>query len=212
LTELTLSRFGSGLCLVETAIVVAGFPYRQVGAARNCPECFSRPITEFAIRLNDGMPDDLRQELLVPFIGRLAGSADQASVETARCEFIVFETHRRIASRMCVDVLERPDFAKACQSANKAATVKRISGQILKVSGAQSSKAARLTREGAMYALVAARAPHEFSSTAMAGSAVSYFVDSVEAVKPGAGEQYFRLATGILDEAIQISGRLRHAA
>ena len=84
-----------GTCINEAAIVAAGYPYRPIYRVRDLPACFSRPIALFALCLNDTLDDDLRQELLVPFVTRLAGSADVAKVEMARAELML----RRMVDR-----------------------------------------------------------------------------------------------------------------
>src|SRR5215813_8260269 len=74
-----------GTCINEAAIIAAGFGYRQVFSVDDCPSCFSRPLSAYALGLNDGILDDrLRQDLLMPFVTRLAGSADTPAVEDAR--------------------------------------------------------------------------------------------------------------------------------
>jgi hypothetical protein len=78
-----------GTCINEAAIIAAGFEYRKVGIAQDCPPCFSRPIASYAISLNDKIPDALRQNLLMPFVTRLAGTADTAEIEQQRAEFIL---------------------------------------------------------------------------------------------------------------------------
>ena len=85
-----------GTCINEAAIVAAGFEYRQVSSATDCPPCFSRVLAAYALQLNDGMPDDLRQELLTPFVTRLAGTADSREIEGRRLDYIALETCRRI--------------------------------------------------------------------------------------------------------------------
>jgi hypothetical protein len=50
------------------------------------PECFSRPICKFAMRLNDSANETERQRLL-PFVTRLA-CADTPDVEAKRAAFI----------------------------------------------------------------------------------------------------------------------------
>ena len=77
-----------GTCINEAAIVAAGFAYRAVKSAKDCPPCFSRPIAQYAIVLNDTMPDALRQQLLMPFVMRPAGSADHVEIEAERAELI----------------------------------------------------------------------------------------------------------------------------
>ncbi len=72
-----------GTCANEAAIVAAGFPYRAVNSAKDLPPCFSRMIGTFIIHLNDEWDDEQRQALL-PFVFRLAGTADDVVVEARR--------------------------------------------------------------------------------------------------------------------------------
>jgi hypothetical protein len=81
-----------GTCVNEAAVVVAGLEYRSIRGVNDCPPCFSHPISEYAIRLNDCMPDDLRQELLRPFVVRLAGTADTLEVERERADTMAIRT------------------------------------------------------------------------------------------------------------------------
>src|SRR5262245_30724378 len=78
-----------GTCIVEAAVVAAGYPYRQIGTwggqARDCPDSFSVALATYALCLNDAITDDaLRQTLLLPFVTRFDGSADTAAVEAQR--------------------------------------------------------------------------------------------------------------------------------
>ena len=73
-----------GTCINEAAIVAAGYPYRSVQSIDDCPSSFSRPMGLFAMCLNDVLDDDLRQQLLMRFVTRLAGSADARAESTAR--------------------------------------------------------------------------------------------------------------------------------
>ena len=61
-----------GTCVNEAAVVAAGYPYRAIYRAKDLPASFSRPIAMFALCLNDTLGDELRQELLMPFVTRLA--------------------------------------------------------------------------------------------------------------------------------------------
>lgn len=78
-----------GTCIAEVAIVAAGFEYRSVSSAIDLPPCFSLPIGQFFIGINDLMPDDLRQELLMPYVERLAGTADTWDVEIQRVRYLM---------------------------------------------------------------------------------------------------------------------------
>src|SRR5258708_17185706 len=73
-----------GTCVNEAAVVAAGYPYRAIYRAKDLPASFSRPIAMFALCLNDTLGDELRQELLMPFVTRLAGSADASKIELMR--------------------------------------------------------------------------------------------------------------------------------
>ena len=70
-----------GTCVNEAAIVAAGYPYRPVYRVKDLPASFSRPIAMLALCLNDTLDDELRQELMMPFVTRLAGSADTPAIE-----------------------------------------------------------------------------------------------------------------------------------
>ncbi len=79
-----------GTCINEAALVAAGFPYQRINAAEQMPDCFSRPICRFAMRLNDQANDEQRQRLL-PYVTRLA-CADTRRVENARADYIHHHT------------------------------------------------------------------------------------------------------------------------
>src|SRR6266576_6839419 len=105
-----------GTCINEAAIVAAGLSYRAIGSAEDCPPCFSRPIAGYALQLNDYMPDNARQELLMPYVVRLAGTADTPEVEARRVAHIVLQTVKRILPIFLrVNELERE--ALACEQA-----------------------------------------------------------------------------------------------
>lgn len=90
-----------GACLTEAAVVVAGFEYREVASVSDLPPCFSRPISSFALHLNDSLGFEARQKLK-PFVVRLAGSADDARVERERVEYLI----REIATRLLRPLLQ----------------------------------------------------------------------------------------------------------
>jgi hypothetical protein len=75
-----------GTCINEAAIVACGFPYQPVASVGRMPDCFSRPICQLAMRLNDEATDEERRRLL-PFVTRLA-CADSRAVELERARYI----------------------------------------------------------------------------------------------------------------------------
>src|SRR5438309_9675234 len=75
---------GGNICVNEAAVIAAGFQYREIRDVSFLPDCFSRPVSEYAIYLNDFMMHRLRNELLVPFITRLPGRSDALGQGGAR--------------------------------------------------------------------------------------------------------------------------------
>jgi hypothetical protein len=114
-----------GTCINEAAIVAAGYPYRSVYCVKDLPLSFSRPIALLALCLNDTLDDELRQELLIPFVGRLAGSADAPEIETARAELMLTQSVVRILA----PALGRAglvELAGRCSSITSAAELLKI--------------------------------------------------------------------------------------
>jgi hypothetical protein len=75
-----------GTCINEAALVAAGFAYKPITHVRQMPRCFSRPICEYAMWLNDQASDEERQRLL-PYVTRLA-CADTPEIEQKRAEYL----------------------------------------------------------------------------------------------------------------------------
>ena len=86
-----------GTCINEAAVVACGFRYRPVRSVNAMPACFSRPICQLALQLNDDATNRQRQRLM-PFVTRLA-CADTPEIEQERARYI--EAH--IASRLLPD-------------------------------------------------------------------------------------------------------------
>jgi hypothetical protein len=93
-----------GTCINEAAIVAAGFPYQPVRRVEEMPECFSRPICRFAMRLNDDATDEERQRLL-PFVTRLA-CADTYTVECIRELYITTRVWKHVTFEQGLNILE----------------------------------------------------------------------------------------------------------
>ena len=75
-----------GTCINEAAVVACGFPYQSVSSIGHMPKCFSRPICQLAMQLNDEATDTERQRLM-PFVTRLACS-DTPKIERERTYYI----------------------------------------------------------------------------------------------------------------------------
>jgi hypothetical protein len=97
-----------GTCVNEAAIVAAGYRYRPVYRVRDLPGSFSRPIAMLALCLNDTLDDELRQELMLPFVTRLAGSADTPTIEMRRAQLVL----ERTAAEILAPALARAGFVE----------------------------------------------------------------------------------------------------
>jgi hypothetical protein len=102
-----------GTCINEAAVVAAGLEYREVTDADDLPECFSRPISQFALRLNDIMPAKLRQRLLMPFVLRLADTADSPKIEIERARTLIRQCTRNILPYLINEPDLNPRFRTA---------------------------------------------------------------------------------------------------
>ncbi len=78
-----------GTCINEAAIIAAGFKYRRVKSWKDCPPCFSPTISAFAIVINDRMPHAVRNELLLPFVTRMAGTMHGLDLELKRMRLFI---------------------------------------------------------------------------------------------------------------------------
>lgn len=82
-----------GSCTMEIACLAAGFGWTEVRSASDLPECMSRVIGAYVIRLNDAMPDDQRQRLMA-FVPRLTTTRGTDAEEQARAEYLVMNAAR----------------------------------------------------------------------------------------------------------------------
>jgi len=107
---------GGNICVNEAAVIAAGFQYREIRDVSCLPDCFSRPVSEYAIYLNDFMMHRVRNELLVPFIIRLPGTSDAPWVEEERARLIVVETVRCIVAAEYDEIWRKPKLAARCRA------------------------------------------------------------------------------------------------
>ena len=104
------------ICVNEAAVIAAGFQYREIRDASCLPNCFSRPVSEYAIYLNDLMMHRMRNELLVPFVTPLPGTSDAPWIEKERARLIVVETVRRIVAAEYDEIWRKPKLAEKCRA------------------------------------------------------------------------------------------------
>ena len=198
-----------GTCVNEAAIVAAGYPYTPVRRIDDCPLSFSRPLALYAMCLNEIVLDDtLRQELLLPFVTRLAGSADTAEVDMQRVALILQRTVAEIVPD-AFDWLGRSREARRCRAVATAdeavAVVKAMIGQEwrgARLSGLMSS----LSMATEDYLAARAMDVAQYSGTAIAD--VAEIIGSVGGRgAPKAAEAVYRRGAAILDGALKIGSR-----
>jgi hypothetical protein len=93
-----------GTCINEAALVAAGFEYRPIRGPADMPKCFSRPLCNLAMWLNDFATDRDRQRLL-PYVTRLA-CADSPKIERAREAYINSRTRFHMTFDDGLEILE----------------------------------------------------------------------------------------------------------
>jgi hypothetical protein len=188
------------VCVLEASIAAAGFEYREVLSADDCPPGFSIIIASDAMLLNEIMPPRLRQKLLTPFITKLADTAADEAWEFIRAEYIVEETCRRIMSLYFDQVLERPDLAQACRKTETLEEVKKVCWSVVEtVDGNWPGTASS-------HAAIACN----YARDGIAGQAITEVADALYLAcgrSRKRQEKYFPIAAQILDEAIMLGAR-----
>jgi hypothetical protein len=189
-----------GTCVNEAAIVAAGYPYRPVYRVKDLPTSFSRPIAMLALCLNDTLDDGLRQELMMPFVTRLAGSADTPMVEMRRAELML----ERTAAEIIAPALARAGFAEL---AARCRSLRTLTELVAIARGLRNSNSAALYRPLVTALDHAADAGRQW----LAGLPTEIVFCTFSALREIAsleGDQYaekvYRGAAAILDTALAI--------
>lgn len=86
-----------GTCINEAALVVAGFAYHEVTSILDLPESFCPVISQYALTVNDAMPEGEMLDRLRPFAARLSGSSDGRRVADRRGSFLAMQAARVFA-------------------------------------------------------------------------------------------------------------------
>ncbi len=157
-----------GLCFLEMVSWFAG------EAHSDKPECACPVLGAYAIRLNDGMPDDMRDRLLKPLVPLISGTRDSAS-ELLRAEFLAMWA----ANRILPIVLRKQGFADHAAPCKNARTL------------AEAHDAANVAAKAAAKAVAvcAAYAADSAKSTAWAVTAI------LAAIRPAILAAYVAKAT-----------------
>ena len=193
-----------GTCINEAAIVAAGFEYKAIRSAHDCPPCFSRPIAAYAIRLNDNMPDAIRNELLIPFVTRLAGTADSPDVERARVHHMATRGVNLILP-IVLRAAKREAEAIECEAVTTLNEARRVAASVSKLRAAATYADASAAYAAATYADAdAAYAAADAAADVYADAAA----DAVAAASTAAARlQVWLASVQILDEAIKLGNQ-----
>ena len=140
-------------------MIVAGFQYREIRDVSCLPDCFSRPVSEYAIYLNDFMMHRVRNELLAPFVTRLPGTSDAPSIEEERARLIVVETVRRIVAAEYDEVWCKPKLAAKCRAVQ---LFEQVSPAMAKAQAVLPLECTKQALKG-LPRLSASRSPRRFS-------------------------------------------------
>ena len=173
---------------------------------------FLSAIAAYAIALNDIMPDDLRQELLMPFVTRLAGTVDAQKIEVARIKLIALRTIRDILpiSLRASGLHEHAercetlkDFANAANAADDAANAANAARYAANAANA-ATNAAYADRSAAYAAYAADDATNAANATRYAANCAANAADANAADAAANTSKVFTIAASILDEAIRL--------
>jgi hypothetical protein len=138
------------------------------------------------------MLDNLRDELLLPFVPRLAGTADLPDVERRRHEYIMLENVRRLNAYICRKTAACEEFAMHCEAVRSLNEVRQVMTR-----AAHATALGSVSRLAAQAILLALRAGN-YATVA----AVKPFTNST--LDPTQHRIVFTMATEILDGAIRI--------
>lgn len=87
-----------GTCINEAALVVAGFAYREVTSISDLPESFCPVISQYALTLNDAIPEGDLLNRLRPFAARLSGSSGGRKTAALRASYLAMRAARDFAA------------------------------------------------------------------------------------------------------------------
>jgi hypothetical protein len=98
--------FDDGVCAMEAVAWLAGEPHSDA------PKCADPEITIVMIRLNDSMPDAMRNELLRPLLPRLVGSRTNDTAVRRRRAFVLADMACRVFAPLALGAVGYTDLAE----------------------------------------------------------------------------------------------------
>ena len=192
-----------GTCINEAAIVAAGYPYRAIYRVKDLPASFSRPVAMLALCLNDTLDDELRQELLVPFVTRLAGSADTPKVEVQRAELMLART----VSEILVPALARAGYVELAERCRAVRTPTELVAIARSLRNCDGSALHRSLSSALEHAADAGRQWLSGLPTEVVFCTLSAIREVAALEGDRFAEKVYRRAAAILDAAIRIGNQ-----
>jgi hypothetical protein len=183
------------ICVNEAAVIAAGFQYREIKDVSCLPECFSRPVSEYAIYLNDFMMHRMRNQLLVPFVTRLPGTSDTPWIEEQRARLIVVETVRRIVAAEYDEIWRKPKLAEKCRAVQLFEQVSPAMAKAQAVLPLECAKQALKGHRACLHPDLRVASPCATAAQAVAHSFRKTF-------GPNADQKIWEMTALILEEAI----------
>src|SRR5438045_9708775 len=99
---------GGNICVNEAAVIAAGFQHREIRDVSCLPDCFSRPVSEYAIYLHAFMVHRVRHEPLAPAVTRRPGTSDSPWIDGERARHYLVDTAPRRLAGGSEDVSRTP--------------------------------------------------------------------------------------------------------
>jgi hypothetical protein len=192
-----------GTCINEAAIVAAGYAYRPVYCVKDMPASFSRPIAMLALCLNDTLEDQLRQELLMPFVTRLGGTTDTADIEMTRAELML----RRTVIEIMAPALVQAGYVELAERARSFASPMELFEIARRLRGSARSSLHHCLLSAFEHAADAAAQWRSGLPTEIVFCTFSAMRDIASLDGDRRAETVYRRAVAILDAALGIGNR-----
>jgi hypothetical protein len=192
-----------GTCINEAAIVAAGYPYRPVYCVKDMPASFSRPIAMLALCLNDTLDDELRHELLMPFVARLDGTADAPKIEIMRADLML----RRAVVEILAPALARAGYAQLAERARSLSTPMELIEIARRLRNTDRSSVEPLLVSAFEHAADGATQWRAGRPTEVAFCTFSALRDIAAITGGDFADEVYRRAAAILDGALEIGNQ-----
>jgi len=185
---------GGNICVNEAAVIAAGFQYREIRDVSCLPDCFSRPVSEYAIYLNDFMMHRCATSFSCRS-SRAFPAHRMPWVKEERARLIVVETVRRIVAAEYDEVWGKPKLAARCRAVQLFEQVSPAMAKAQAVLPLECAKQALKGLRGCLHSDLRVGSPCAAAAQAAARSFRKRF-------GPGVDRKIWEMAALILEEAI----------